>query len=577
MTTQHLTGAYPGGYSLSAIYNGLVIEQTASVGGHGVYVGFTAAITNLGTVMANDTYSGIALKAGGSVTNGAKTTTTALTSGLVGVYVGATASATVTNFATIEGTGGVAVQFASAADNLVAEAGSTWIGSVQGAGGTLELAGGTGTLTGLGTTGTVSGAEAMTFSGFGAYLIDAGGTWTLSGTNALAAGASLTDAGSLTITGTLSSAGTIAGAAHSKLTLTKADLVGGTLQSAATVSVKGDGNILDGTTGSFTNQATLSIADKASLTIQGAIANSGTISLAAATATTRLIVGKAGATLSGDGSVVLGANAFNTLTGATASATLTNVNNTISGSGLLGDGKLVLVNEAAGLIDQTGALALTIDTGSRTITNAGTIESTGAGGAFIDAAIKNTGLLEADMGVLVLGGAVTGNGSAVINAGTLQAGSTFNENVDFSGASGTLELENAYSGAITGFSTTGGTALDLDFVAFANGAMTTLYRGTKKGGTLTVSNGFQTAHIRFVGDYTNTFLVVGPSPAGGAMVVDDAAMVPPAPSPHLFAAAMAGMAGMAGPGAAAGAAHVTAGSHAEAWRPTLCAPRTMAA
>ncbi|MDQ2859653.1 MAG: hypothetical protein M3T55_02790 [Pseudomonadota bacterium] len=73
MTTKILTGAYPGGYTLSASYTGLIIDQTASVGGHGVYVGFTAAVTNLGMVMANDKYTGILLKAGGTVTNGSAT------------------------------------------------------------------------------------------------------------------------------------------------------------------------------------------------------------------------------------------------------------------------------------------------------------------------------------------------------------------------------------------------------------------------------------------------------------------------------------------------------------------------
>jgi hypothetical protein len=42
-------------------------------------------------------------------------------------------------------------------------------------------------------------------------------------------------------------------------------------------------------------------------------------------------------------------------------------------------------------------------------------------------------------------------------------------------------------------------------------------------------------------------------------------------TPHAFVAAMAGL------GANAGAAHVTAEAHAEAWRPMLSAARTMAA
>jgi hypothetical protein len=213
---------------------------------------------------------GVSLAASGMVINGGVTSPAALIEGLVGVYAGAGGAATVTNWGAVDGTGGISVQFKSASDRLIAEAGSTWIGSVQGGGGTLELGGGTGTVTGLGSTGTLSGAEAMTFSGFGSYAIDAGGSWALTGATVLASQA-------LTVAGTLT------------------------------------------------------IADKASLTVQGVVANSGRISLAATTHTTSLVIGTPGATLNGHGTVALGTNALDTLTGAAAAATLTNVDNTISG------------------------------------------------------------------------------------------------------------------------------------------------------------------------------------------------------------------------------------------------------
>ena len=60
-------------------------------------------------------------------------------------------------------------------------------GAVEGGGGTLELANGSGTISGLGAVGTVSGAEGITFVGFGHDVIDAGASFTLSGTNTLAA------------------------------------------------------------------------------------------------------------------------------------------------------------------------------------------------------------------------------------------------------------------------------------------------------------------------------------------------------------------------------------------------------
>jgi hypothetical protein len=62
-------------------------------------------------------------------------------------------------------------------------------------------------------------------------------------------------------------------------------------------------------------------------------------------------------------------------------APLTNVDNTITGAGQLGDGQLSLVNDAAGIINGSATNnPITVDTGaSGLFTNAGTVEATGAG------------------------------------------------------------------------------------------------------------------------------------------------------------------------------------------------------
>jgi fibronectin-binding autotransporter adhesin len=156
--------------------------------------------------------TGIDLGAGGFVTNGSASASTALIAGGVGVYAGATGAATLTNYGVIKGSSGVAVAFKSASDRLIAEAGSSWVGSVEGGGGTLDLASGAGTIAGLGATATISGAEAMTFSGFATYQLDAGTQWILAGANSVASGSTLIDDGSLTITGPLTGLGTFAGA-----------------------------------------------------------------------------------------------------------------------------------------------------------------------------------------------------------------------------------------------------------------------------------------------------------------------------------------------------------------------------
>jgi hypothetical protein len=224
-------GVYLG--SGGTVTNGTSVDTTALIRGYiGVASGYagsgdTAKITNFGTVQASGEFGisitqngsainygtitsdskfgrGVMLWSGGSVTvtNGSASDTTALISGYhYGVYArgGPYAAATVTNFGTIQvkGSGSAyhSVEFRSGSDRLIAESGSIFIGSVQGGGGTLELASGTGTIMGIGATGTIAGTEAVTFAGFGTYQLDAGSSWTLSGTNVIDGGEALTDAG----------------------------------------------------------------------------------------------------------------------------------------------------------------------------------------------------------------------------------------------------------------------------------------------------------------------------------------------------------------------------------------------
>jgi hypothetical protein len=149
--------------------------------------------------------NGVDLNAGGIVVNGGAGNAAAEISGNVGVYASATAnSVVVTNYGTIRGSGGVAVAFKSGGE-LVVETGSAFIGAVHGGGGQLDLYNGGGTITNLGGSGTVSGAEAIDFSGFGAYRINAGSTWTLAGANTIGSGQELLgfESSALTIAGTL--------------------------------------------------------------------------------------------------------------------------------------------------------------------------------------------------------------------------------------------------------------------------------------------------------------------------------------------------------------------------------------
>jgi hypothetical protein len=123
-------------------------------------------------------------------------------------------------------------------------------------------------------------------------------------------------------------------------------------------------------------------------------------------------------TLSGGGDMVLvdnsgagsGSTTTQLITGATADATLDNVDNTISGYGELGGGHLTLINEAKGTIDATAA-ALVVNTGSVALVNHGLMEAVGAT-LMLQTVVDNTagGTIAAldigtDPGIVLLDGA----------------------------------------------------------------------------------------------------------------------------------------------------------------------------
>jgi hypothetical protein len=168
--------------------------------------------------------------------------TKALIEGYYGVFVGA--GSTVTNFGSIVGTGGEAVRFAAATDVLDVGAGSSFVGAVLGAGGTLDLLSGTGTITGLFAAGgnvTVSGSMARTtFQDFGTVTVSAGATFTVKGAVTTAAGQTVDDAGILTSSATAknTNAGLIETTGAGVLT------IAGPLVNTATGTLAADGGTL---------------------------------------------------------------------------------------------------------------------------------------------------------------------------------------------------------------------------------------------------------------------------------------------------------------------------------------------
>lgn len=186
------------------------ISITNQSGGYigGSYQGIsggTMTVVNAGTISGGSA-SGIWL-GGGSVTN--QIGGSIKGGSFDGPAIGGYGALTVTNAGTIDGGTVNAVQFATGVTNrLVVDPGAVFIGGVDGGNtigagsvSTMELAGtSAGTLSGVGTQ----------FVHFARTTVDADASWTLTGANTLAAGTTLTNAGTLTMLGaTVSDAGVV--------------------------------------------------------------------------------------------------------------------------------------------------------------------------------------------------------------------------------------------------------------------------------------------------------------------------------------------------------------------------------
>ncbi len=207
--------------------------------------------------------------------------------------------------------------------------------------------------------------------------------------------------------------------------LQNATLQGGTLSTAAggVVAVQyGYTAGLDGSANAVTNTGTFAIQNNGTLSILGSIVNQGQIALQSTNSATELVIAGPDVVLSGGGTVAMSDNGNNYIFGTAGTNLLDNVNNTIAGSGQLGDGALTLINEAKGLIDATGAGArLYLNTGSTVTTNSGLIEDTGTAGLQINSAVNN-----GSSGVILASGA--GAFVALDNGGTIAGGTLATSN-----------------------------------------------------------------------------------------------------------------------------------------------------
>ena len=118
------------------------------------------------------------------------------------------------------------------------------------------------------------------------------------------------------------------------------------------VAVAKTETILDGSAHAVTIGGYVQVDAGASLALDGTIHNEGTIDLASGSGPSSNLVIQTDVTLQGCGQVTLTDGGDNAIVTNGSAVTLTNVDNTISGAGTIGDRQyLTLVNERDGTID----------------------------------------------------------------------------------------------------------------------------------------------------------------------------------------------------------------------------------
>ena len=402
--------------------------------------------------------------------------------------------------------------------------------AIQG-GGTIRMGtGGGSTIQGAGTLTNVD--ETITGGGVigddGAFAFINQGTVDASAAQALVIGSGATamvNSGTMQATGAggmlirnqtvTNTAGLIQAFGGSTISLQAATITGGRMQTTGTSAFVaiGRGSVLDGV--SLGAGDRVAIGDNNALTLHGTVSNAGTIAVGSVGSYTALLTSGA-VTLSGGGAVTLTPGA--SVIQSNGTTTLTNADNTISGTGTIGDGAFTLIN--AGTIGAATGQFLTINTAGP-IQNTGLLRSLGAGALTVANALTGQGAIE-------IGGSGTITLAAAVGA---QQAVRFD-----AGATGTLVLQDSqdFAGTIVGLAADKSNAIDLADIRASTAAYS--YAGSATAGTLTVSDGTRTATLHLLGDYTHSTFALSQDAGTGTLVRDPAAAASFASIPSLFTA-----------------------------------------
>ena len=205
--------------------------------------------------------------------------------------------------------------------------------------------------------------------------------------------------------------------------------------------------------------------------------------------------------------------------------TFVNAGITVSGQGIIGGGNLVLNNQTKGLIDANSNSPLIIDTGAKTIINSGTMRADFVGELLIASNLSNTGTLNANSGTILVAGAASGAGRAIINgSGQVEFGAASSNGTQFAAAStGELILDDSkqYTDTVSGFGANTTQSIDLTNIAFASVTKSYAPASPNTSGTLTIKDGAgDTAHIKFSGTYTLASFNLADDGQGGVLITD---------------------------------------------------------
>jgi hypothetical protein len=240
-----------------------------------------------------------------------------------------------------------------------------------------------------------------------------------------------TNGGTLELTGSswTNTGGTISAAAGSSVILNGTTITGGTLSTTGTGVIYG----LNGTTlVGVTNAGNFNVENAYVTNLSGTITNTGSFTLNS-TSTYAYLELAANTTLTGKGTVIMGAGAPYSIIGDNTGTvyTLTNSNNTIEGDGYLGNTQINFVNNGTVNANTSGGTLYIQPISAGTDVNTATMEATNGGILELQGgSFTNTGgtLTAATSSSVILSGTTVTGGTLTTSGTGVTAGVIYGEN-----------------------------------------------------------------------------------------------------------------------------------------------------